>query len=133
MSPGLASRRIGVEADDGRPRHRSGRRTRSLNTGATLGSVTVQVKRVGVGERAVADGQHDRVAAGAGRTERARDDAGADELMRDAVRAGWWRSRSACHRGWHRMALASKLMTAPSASRAVGELGAEHRGHVAAR
>ena len=35
--------RVGVEADDARLRRRCGRRTRCVNTGATLGSVTVQV------------------------------------------------------------------------------------------
>ena len=49
-----------------------------VNTGATLGSVTVQVKRVGVGERAVADGERrPRSCRSWWRTEGAADHAGA--------------------------------------------------------
>ena len=44
MSPGLASDGVGVEADDVRLRRRVRSLNSVLNTGATLGSVTVQVK-----------------------------------------------------------------------------------------
>ena len=71
MSPGLAS--VALASKLMTAPSASVRSVNSvLNTGATLaaGSVTVQVKMSVSVRRAVADGQDDRVAAGAGGTDR---------------------------------------------------------------
>ena len=99
-----------------------------LNTGATLGSITVQVKLSVSVSVSVADGQDDRVDAGAGGTERARDDArrGVDRDPVGQVRGG-------VREGVGRVGIRCVGIEADGGALvigAIGELGAEDRGHV---